>query len=574
MTSGTRKGRALLASLLLSRRRAVSLLAAWSVVESIPALIAGVLVAAALDDGFLAGRVLTGIGWLGLLGVAYLVGALATYRTYAPLADLVEPLRDDLTRMVVRSHLNESTTHAHQRDSRAVAQVVEQVETVRNLTGLVLRNLRPTALAAIAALVGLASLEPTALAVVAMPLLLSMAVYGLLLSLVANRLRRAILHGERVSDTAGRFVDGLRDVRASGASRVAKTTTGRAIDAHAVQLRRLNQAGALRTLVVTAGVYLPTLTLLAAAPWLLRHGSTVGEVMGAFVYLVSTLQPALQQFAQIAGSWLLRLVVTADHLANSCPTPMHDPVRATDWQPPSDGSIRIQELTFGYGRGSEPAVAGLSLEIASGEHLAVVGATGAGKSTLVNLISGLIQPQGGDILLGGSDLSKIDRAQLKRFVVLVPQQAYVFAGTLRENLTYLAPESTDSELTRAIEMLGFDRVARRLGGPQRVISPGGEGLSAGERQHIALVRVYLADAPVVLLDEATCHLDPALEAQVEQAFAQSGRTLVVVAHRMSSAMRAGRILLVDGTDAVVGTHYDLLIRSPRYASLMRHWVPA
>jgi ATP-binding cassette subfamily C protein len=213
---------------------------------------------------------------------------------------------------------------------------------------------------------------------------------------------------------------------------------------------------------------------------------------------------------------------------------------------PADGSVLLRGLTFGYGRLSTPTVDDLDFDLAAGEHLAVVGPTGAGKSTLVNLIGGLISPQAGEILIGGVPLASIDPVELHRQVVLVPQQAYLFAGTLRENLAYLAPHATDLDLDRAVEALALEPVVRRLGGYEGLLAPHGDGLSAGEAQLIALARVYLVRAPVVLLDEATCHLDPAAEARAEQAFAASGSTLVVVAHRAASAARAERVLVVGG----------------------------
>ncbi|GAB3921903.1 ABC transporter ATP-binding protein [Kribbella albertanoniae] len=538
-------GLRLLGGSLHDRPSAVAVLAVWSLVEAVPALTAGLLVAQALDRGFLAGRPVTGLAWLGLYALAQLAGVLATRQTYGPLADLVEPLRDDLTRLVVRSHLSRVDQPAHQSDSVAVNRVVDQVETVRTLTATVLRNLRPAALSLIAALIGLAGVDLDILVVVAVPLVLTVAAYCALFPRTAARQRSAIGAGEVLAGTSGRLLDGLREVTAAGAEAEAKARTGIAVDGHAVQLRRLGRSGALRTLVITAGGYLPIVAVLAAAPWLLAGRATTGEVTGAFVYLVSTLQPALQSLAQMTGSWLLQLTVTAGHLARSC-APRGPELRAGDRRRPADGSVRLRGLSFGYGRLSTPTVDDLDFDISAGEHVAVVGPSGAGKSTLVNLIGGLISPQAGDILIGGVPLASIDPVELHRQVVLVPQQAYLFAGTLRENLAYLAPCATDRDLDRAVTALALEPVVRRLGGYAGLLAPHGDGLSAGEAQLIALARVYLVQALVVLLDEATCHLDPAAEARAEQAFAASGSTLVVVAHRAASAARAQRVLVVGG----------------------------
>jgi ATP-binding cassette subfamily C protein len=150
----------------------------------------------------------------------------------------------------------------------------------------------------------------------------------------------------------------------------------------------------------------------------------------------------------------------------------------------------------------------------------------------------------------------------------------VFAGTLRENLTYLAPGAGDRALDRAVAAVGLGATVRRLGSYGAAISPGGVELSAGERQLVALARVHLSPATIVLLDEATCHLDPAAEARAEAAFATRAARrgiLVVIAHRISSALRAQRILVLDGPHPQLGTHEELLSTSPLYADLLGYW---
>jgi ATP-binding cassette subfamily C protein len=153
--------------------------------------------------------------------------------------------------------------------------------------------------------------------------------------------------------------------------------------------------------------------------------------------------------------------------------------------------------------------------------------------------------------------------------VLIPQEAYVFTGTVRENLTYLRTEAGPDQIDTALAAVGADRLVARLGGHAAMVDP--DQLSAGELQLIALARAYLADAPVTVLDEATCHLDPATERQVEESFAARGGTLIVIAHRVSSALRARRVLALDGVSALLGTHDELLDDSPLYRDLLGHW---
>jgi ATP-binding cassette subfamily C protein len=189
-----------------------------------------------------------------------------------------------------------------------------------------------------------------------------------------------------------------------------------------------------------------------------------------------------------------------------------------------------------------------------------------GKSTLAALLAGTLTAQSGVVRLGNVDVSRLDPAALARHRVLIPQEAYVFTGTVRENLSYLDPEAA---VEAAVAALGLESFVTRLGGYEAIVSPG--RLSAGERQLVALARAYLSPARLAILDEATCHLDPATEARVESAFAARPGALVVVAHRVSSALRARRILLLDGSEAVVGDHQRLLERSALYRDLVGHW---
>ncbi len=210
-----------------------------------------------------------------------------------------------------------------------------------------------------------------------------------------------------------------------------------------------------------------------------------------------------------------------------------------------------------------------SLTLADRDHLAVVGPSGAGKSTLAALMAGLVPPQAGTVRLAGATVAEVDPAALARMRVLVPQEAYVFTGSLADNLRYLRPDADEHTLEVALDALGARPLATRLGGLGAPVAPA--LLSAGERQLIAAVRAWLAPAPLVLLDEATCHLDPVLEATVEAAFARRPGSLVVIAHRISSALRADRVLVLDGDEPVVGTHDQLLARSVTYRALVGCW---
>lgn len=572
-------GWALLARHLAARRRALAHVALWSVVESLPALTSGILIATALDRGFLARRPLVGLGWLILLGVTLLVRAFGTRRLYPWLGETVEPLRDALARDLVTAAVARGQAQARQPDTAGVAQLTQQVQAVRELVAALLRTMREVGFTLFASLIGIAALAPSIALLVAPLLFITLTLYVILLRLLSARQRSRLLAGEAIVEHAGQVFIGLRDVVACGAEPRAAAVVGGAIDQEARAGRALAGVGAVHNLVIALGAHLPVLATLLAAPWLIqRQRLSVGVVSGAIVYLTTSLGPALSSFAQVAGSWGLQLAVVLQRLAEACALPLASSPAAPAAPPDRSRAhdLEVRNLTFAYSPHAEPVVRNLDLRLDSRTHLAIVGPSGVGKSTLANLLAGLLQPQHGQVCLNGIPLQHVNDAYLRQAIALIPQEAYLFAGTLRDNLVYLSPDTSDApdgKLDEAVRAVGLRSTVQRLGGYDALIGPDGATLSQGERQLVALARVYLSHAAIVLLDEATCHLDPAAEAVAEQAFAARGGTLIVIAHRISSALRAGQILLIDGANPLQGTHQTLLATSPLYADLIGHWHP-
>jgi ATP-binding cassette, subfamily B, bacterial len=238
--------------------------------------------------------------------------------------------------------------------------------------------------------------------------------------------------------------------------------------------------------------------------------------------------------------------------------------------------LELEGITAGYDQAA--VVRDVTLTVAPGERIALVGPTGAGKSTLAKLIARFYDPRVGRVRYGGVDLRDATMRSLRQRIAVVPQEGFLFAGTIRDNVRVGRPEATDAEVEAALEALGVrERFAALPAGLDTEVRERGSRLSAGERQLVSLARAALADPALLVLDEATSNLDPGTEHAVERALEvlTEGRTVVVVAHRLSTAARADRVAVVDdGVLAELGTHAELIRREGRYASLFASWSAA
>lgn len=228
------------------------------------------------------------------------------------------------------------------------------------------------------------------------------------------------------------------------------------------------------------------------------------------------------------------------------------------------GAIRFDHVDFRYPNGNGAFYRGLSLEVAAGARIALVGQSGSGKSTFVKLLQRLYEPDRGRILIDGQDIAGVTRESLRRAIALVPQEPVLFHRSIGENIAYARPGATEAEIAEAARLAYADEFISRLPqGFDTLVGERGVKLSGGERQRIAIARAFLADAPILVLDEATSSLDSVTEAHIQDAIERlmEGRTTLVIAHRLSTIRRMDRILVfADGQIVEQGSHAELMTR--------------
>jgi ATP-binding cassette subfamily B protein len=307
--------------------------------------------------------------------------------------------------------------------------------------------------------------------------------------------------------------------------------------------------------------------------WMTIEGVITLGTIAFFVLTLGNLFEPIQQLSQLfntvqsAGAGLKKLFDLLD-------TAVDVPERKGAIDLPGNGEIRVEDVTFAYADGA-PVLRDVSLTIHPAERLALVGPTGAGKSTLAKLVARLYDPTSGRVMFDGVDLRDATLRSLRDRIVVVPQEGFLFNGTIRDNIRIARGDATDDEVDQALRDVGvFERFDSLADGLDTEVRERGSRLSAGEKQLVSLARAALVDPALLVLDEATSSLDPGTELLVERAMTQlmEGRTVVVIAHRMSTAERSDRVGVVDdGRLIELGTHAELVRADGQYAALHRTW---
>ena len=308
--------------------------------------------------------------------------------------------------------------------------------------------------------------------------------------------------------------------------------------------------------------------------FLVHRGSVSLGTVVAFVLLLATLFDPVQQLSQLYNT--LQSAAASLHKLFGIIDAEPDVEESTNpTSLPSAGDLVVENITFAYAGSAKPALDNVSVTLTAGTRLALVGPTGAGKSTLAKLMARLYDPQDGSVSFGGVNLRDASMEDLRGRIVVIPQEGFLFDGSVRDNLLIAKPDATEAELLAALDRLGLrERFEALPEGLDTEVRERGSRLSAGERQLVALSRAALVDPAVLVLDEATSNLDPGTEMLIEAALERLmvGRSVIVVAHRLSTVQRADKIAVVaDAQISEIGTHDELVALNGHYALLAATW---
>ena len=381
---------------------------------------------------------------------------------------------------------------------------------------------------------------------------------------------------DRVAETLTALQEGLSGVRVVQAFRRERRTMESYRPHSRAQIGAWRRASfvniRLFTMIPLAQTVALVAVLLVAASMYRSDSISQGTIVAYVLYLVQLFDP-IARFSEWLGEFRQGLAALGKVVG------LLQAENAVSERPgavglPADGVLELDDVTFGYAGGA-PVVKDVALRLDAGEHVALVGVTGAGKSTLAKLLTRQYDPQHGAIRLGGVDLRDGTLESLRHRIVMLPQEGHLFSGTIADNVRLADPDASDDAVQLALAQIGaLERFAALPDGLETDVQTRGVRLSAGERQLVGIARVALANPAVIVLDEATSSLDPATEAAVERALAAvvEGRTVIIIAHRLSTAERADRVVVMhNGRVVETASHDELVAQGERYARLWASW---
>ncbi len=460
-----------------------------------------------------------------------------------------------------------------QRAGVLVSRLTSDVQSLNEFVREALVEIAGSGLQIVLTVVALALLSPklAAISLVSLPILIASSWsfhHG------AGRAYHAIR--DRVAETLTALQEGLAGVRVVQAFRREKRTLEQYQPRSQAQVHAWRHASfvniRLFAVLPVAQASALIVVLLTAASMYRRGEISIGTITAFVLYLIQLFDP-IGRFTEWLGDFRQGLAALSKIVGLlEVPSPIEERPGAAEL--PREGMLALRDVTFGYGD-RNAVVHNLTIEFAPGEHVALVGATGAGKSTVAKLLTRQYDPRQGTIALGGVDLRDSTLESLHRRIVLLPQEGHLFTGTIADNVRLAHPDAADDDVREALRSIdALDRFESLPDGLQTDVRTRGLRLSAGERQLVGIARVALADPAVIVLDEATSSLDPATEAAVERALASvaEGRTVVTIAHRLSTAERADRVAVIEhGRLVEVATHDELVEQGDRYARLWASW---
>ena len=314
--------------------------------------------------------------------------------------------------------------------------------------------------------------------------------------------------------------------------------------------------------------------MLGYGGYLLLHDQvSVGTLLAFFLYLANFFDP-VQQLSQLYNTFLSATAALDKIMEVLDEEPEIVDAPAAFELPRIDGHVVFENVRFGYGKLPE-VLHGISLDVPAGTTVALVGQTGAGKSTIAKLIARFYDVREGRITIDGHDVREVEQKSLRRQLGVVPQEGFLFAGTVAENIAFARPEASRADVVEAARAVGADGWIRELeDGYETQLGERGFRLSLGQRQLIAFARAVLADPRILILDEATSSVDIGTERVIEGALQTllTGRTAFVIAHRLSTIQGADLIVvLAHGKIVEQGTHAELMARGGAYTSLYGDW---